>query len=99
MEARHLFMGAKELREELKKLQRIKDIWDSKEYNEAVKKASRMSATSMLDWIDVAGSGMAQGFLDYRRHGEIESLYEIRRAVSQIQALTEELIIRHENSE
>ena len=97
MEARHLFMGTKELRAELKTLQRIKDIWDSKEYNEATKKASRMSTTSMLDWIDVAGSGMAQGFSDYRRHGEIESLYEIRRAVSQIQALTEELIIRHEN--
>lgn len=92
-------MGTRELREELKKLQRIKDIWDSKEYNEAVKKASRMSTTSMLDWIDVAGSGMAQGFSDYRRHGDIESLYEIRRAISQIQALTEELIIRHENSE
>ena len=98
VEARQLFMGTKELRDELKKLQRIKDIWDSKEYNEAVKKVSRMSTTSMLDWIDVAGSGMAQGFSDYRRHGDLDSLYEIRRAISQIQALTEELIIRAENT-
>ena len=85
-------MGTRELRAELKKLERIRDTWDNPDYNESVRKASRMSASSMLSWIDTSISDIGGVASDYRRTGDEAYLYELRRAVSILQALTEELM-------
>ena len=82
----------KELRLQLKKLQRIENIWDNKDYNEAVRKAKRMSAHDMLSWIDNHISDIGKAVDDYKKYGLKESLLELRKAVSILQALTEELM-------
>ena len=87
-----------DLKRELEKLQRIKSIWDNPQYNEAIRKASRMSTHAMLSWIENSVNGMGKAVMDYSEHGEIASLLELKYAISVLQALTEELIIKHENS-
>lgn len=86
----------KDLRLQLKKLQRIEEIWDNKDYNESVRKARRMSANAMLDWIDNHISDIGTAAEDYRRYGEKSSLLELRKAVSILQALTEELMAQED---
>lgn len=98
MEAKHFFMNSSQLRKELEKLSRTKRIWDNADYSKAVKKAQSMNSEAMLSWMDDALLGMGKGIMDYRRVRDIDSLYEIRRAISTLQALTEELIIKQENT-
>lgn len=86
----------KELRNQLKKLERIRDIWDNKDYNESCKKAQRMSTHSCLDWIDTHLIDIGRAATDYRKHGDEAYLQELRKAVSILQALTEELMARQQ---
>lgn len=83
---------------DLKKLQRIKNIWDTPDYNEAVKKARRMSTHDMINWISNSLNDIGKAVMDYQKHGEMPSLLELRYAVSVMQALVEELIVREDNS-
>lgn len=98
MKTKHFFMNARDLRKELEKYARIERVWDNEDYSKSVKKAASMSTDSMLTWMDDAILGMGKGIMDYRRTGDLDSIYEIRKAVSILQALTEELIIKQENS-
>lgn len=86
------------MQRDLKKLERIKDIWDTPDYNEAVKKAQRMSTHDMLSWIENALNDIGKAIMDYKTHGDVASLLELRYAVSTMQALVEEAIIREDNS-
>lgn len=49
----------------------------------------------MLDWADNVGSAMAALIQDYRRHHNEDSLDELNRGVSAMQAVVETLIERH----
>lgn len=55
-----------------------------------------MSAAEMHVWAEVAASGVGRCFSDYRSHGTVESLHEVRAAVTGLSAIAEELISRHE---
>lgn len=54
-----------------------------------------MSTHEMLDWADNVGSAMAALIQDYRRHHNEDSLDELNRGVSAMQAVVETLIERH----
>lgn len=82
------------LQEEIKTLQRIKDIWDNRDYAESVRKAPKMSTHDILNWIDNYITEIGKTAEDYRRYGDTGYLLELRRAVSILQALTEELMAR-----
>lgn len=84
-----------ELEDEIAKLQNIKDTWYTDEYKIANVRVPSLSTHEILNWADTAGSGMCLGFEDYRRHGTVESLDEIRRTITVLQAVAEELIARH----
>lgn len=55
-----------------------------------------MSTHQILNWIDDAALGIGKAAMDYRRLGSEESLLELGRSISQLQALTEELIAQHD---
>lgn len=84
----------KALRDQLKSLERIKYIWDNKDYNESCRKAQKMSTHDMLNWIDTHLIDIGRASTDYRKYGEEIYLQELRKAVSILQALTEELMAR-----
>lgn len=84
----------KALRDQLAKLERVRDIWDNKDYNESCRKAQRMSTHDMLNWIDTHLNDIGQAATDYRKYGDEAYLQELRKAVSILQALTEELMAR-----
>lgn len=65
------------------------------ELEKARKRVSKIATHEILNWADSAGSGMAKAFDDYRKYGEEDSLNEISRAVKQLQAVVEELKVRH----
>lgn len=85
----------KALEDEVAKLQNIKDVWYTDEYKIASIRVPGLSTHELLLWADTAGSGMCLGLEDYRRHGTVESLDEIRRTITVLQAVTEELLARH----
>lgn len=60
----------------------------------ASKRVQGLSTGDLLDWADTAGTGMGQGFWDYRAHGDIQSLEEIKDAVIALQAVVLCLIDR-----
>jgi hypothetical protein len=56
-----------------------------------------MSVFEMLEHLDAAGSGMAKATQDYRKDSdEVYPLMEIRRALTELEAVTDELLLRHE---
>jgi hypothetical protein len=87
-------IGNRSLRQEIKRLERIRDIWDTKDYNESVRKAQKMSSHACLNWIDQHINDIGQAADDYRRTGDEAYLQELRKAVSILQALTEELMFK-----
>ena len=87
------------LKAQLKRLEHIRNTWDNTYYRKAVVRAQKMSTHEILNWIDTTGSDMAKIVMEYRKHGNIDSLSELRLAISYLQAMTEELIIRQENEE
>lgn len=89
------FGSQKKLRQELSELQHIKDTWYTHDYKESVRKASKMSGHACLNWIDQHISDIGQAAMDYRSSGDEVYLQELRKAVSILQALTEELIFRN----
>ena len=54
------------------------------------RRVSRMSEREMLDWADVAGSGMYKAFRDYRG-GDTDALHDIKTALIGMVAIYEEL--------
>lgn len=64
----------------------------------ASRRCARQSTTELLDWADAAGSGMAKGFDDYRKHGDLTSLEEIGLGLITLQALVLELKARADPS-
>ena len=62
----------------------------------AIQRCAGRSTTELLDWADVAGSGMARGFGDFRKHGDLASLEEIGLALFTLQAVVLELKVRAE---
>jgi hypothetical protein len=67
---------------------------DQELLHRASKRCARQSTTELLDWADSAGSGMAKGFDDYRKHGDLASLEEIGLGLITLQALVLELKVR-----
>lgn len=63
----------------------------------ARRRVEKMGASELLEWAEVAISGMGRGFLDYRKEEEVVSLLEIRdEALPALTALVDELIMRNE---
>lgn len=52
----------------------------------------------MIDWIDTSLIDVGKAIMDYRQHGDVSSLLELRYASVVMQALVDELIIREDNS-
>jgi hypothetical protein len=61
---------------------------------QASRRVRKLSTHDLLEWSDVAGSGMAKGFMDYREHGDYTSLAEIGLAVITLHAVVLELKAR-----
>jgi hypothetical protein len=70
---------------------------DDQQLAAARRRVAKMGTNELLNWADVAGSGMAKGFSDYRREGDVLSLDEIHLALISLTAVTDELIIRGES--
>lgn len=85
----------KQLQQELDKYKRIQQIWDTDEYNKAIKRLPELTLYAILGWADEAGTKMMEAFQEYRRTGNADVLDELRRAVSVLQAVTEDLMIRN----
>lgn len=63
----------------------------------ATRRAKKLSTTALLDWADVAGSAMAKGFMDYRDHGDLESLTDLGLGMISMQAVIYVLKARTES--
>jgi hypothetical protein len=68
--------------------------WDILMYLKMEKRVAKMSNYELLEWADVAGSGMAKAFSDYRREPVEDSLIEIREGLQALWSLTRELDLR-----
>lgn len=55
------------------------------------KRVARLSEAEMIDWADVAGSGIARALRDYHRSHEPELLDEAREAISALQGVIDTL--------
>jgi hypothetical protein len=62
----------------------------------ARRRVMRLGTNELLNWADVASSGLMRGFEDYRKTGDVFALDEIKITLVSLAALTDELIIRHE---
>lgn len=58
------------------------------------KRVSRLSESEMLDWADIAGSGIARTLRDYQKSHEPHLLDEAREAVSALQGVIDTLAER-----
>jgi hypothetical protein len=72
---------------------------DERLLREACKRVVKLSTTSLLDWADAAGSGMAKGFMDYRKHGDYASLEDIALGMISLRAVVYELKARKDAEE
>ena len=61
---------------------------------QASRRVRKMSTNDLLNWADVAWSGTAKGFMDYREHGDDASLAEIGLGVITLHAVVLELKAR-----
>lgn len=79
-------------------LKLIRETWYTDAYKVACKRAAAMSTHDILVWADVAGSAMAKAFSEYSKEKDPDVrgaiLEELKRAISQMQAVTEELLFR-----
>lgn len=58
------------------------------------KRVSRLSEGELLDWADVAGSGIARNLRDFQRSHDLSLLIEARDAVSALQGVIDTLADR-----
>lgn len=58
------------------------------------KRVARLSEAELLDWADVAGSGIARTLREYQRSHEPELLHEAREAISALQGVIDTLTQR-----
>ena len=74
--------------------------WDLDLYAKAEHKVARLAVPVLLDFADVAGSGMARGFMDVRMHPETaqDSLREIQHGLMTLWAIAEDLIQRDQDT-
>lgn len=79
------------------RLKRIAEIWDTEDYRVASKRAERLSLHDALHWMEAIAIGIDKSIQDYRKHGEMDSLLDLRKGISHMQAFTENLIAREEN--
>lgn len=88
----------KSRKKKLISLKLIEETWYTPAYQTACKRAASMSTHDIIEWTDVAGSAMAKAFSDYRKEKDPDVrgaiLEELKRAISQMQAVTEELLFR-----
>jgi len=70
--------------------------WDPHRYDRAARKAGRLETSMALEFADMAGSGMARAFGDYRKHRSPESLAEIEEGLQVLWAITQLLRARQE---
>ena len=68
--------------------------WNRGIYAKASKSVRTMSVRELLDWTDVAGTGMAKCLMDYRRGRDLASLCELRNTLITMYALCDELLLR-----
>jgi hypothetical protein len=58
------------------------------------KRVSRLSEGELLEWADVAGSGIARTLRDYQRSHESALLEEAQEAISALQGVIDTLVAR-----
>lgn len=58
------------------------------------RRVSRLSEGELLDWADVAGSGIARTLREYQRSHEPELLQDAREAISALQGVIDTLADR-----
>lgn len=62
----------------------------------ASKRVTKIGTHELLELADAYGSGMAAGFMDYRKHGDKQSIDEISDGLLALQAIVGELTLRAE---
>jgi hypothetical protein len=60
----------------------------------ASRRVRKQATAALIDWADVAGSQMAKGFDDYRKHRDVASLEDIALGVITLHAVVLELKAR-----
>jgi len=65
--------------------------WDPALYHKIERKVGRLDRGTMLDFADVAGSGMSRAFGDFRREGDERSLLEIEAGLQTLWAIVQRL--------
>lgn len=68
--------------------------WDSVKYTQMEKRVAKMGNYELLEWADVAGSGMAKAFSDLRKENSQDTILEIQEGLQALWALTRELSLR-----
>lgn len=58
------------------------------------KRVSRLAESELIDWADVAGSGIARNLRDFQRSHDLSLLTEARDAVSALQGVIDTLADR-----
>jgi hypothetical protein len=88
-------IGRKASAKVLGDLVRVREIWYTPAYRKAVGRVHRMSTHDILNSADDCGTTMARKFQEYRKEGERAILDEIVISVTALQAIVEELRLRH----
>jgi hypothetical protein len=68
--------------------------WDKRAYRSAEKRAGKMDRGMLLEYADMAGTGMAMAFSDFRREPQDVSLLEAERGLIALWAVVQELRAR-----
>jgi hypothetical protein len=70
---------------------------ENSDWKQMLRLAGLMSGFDLLEHLDAAGSGMARATQAYRKNGHDDTpLLEIKRSLMELEAVTDELLLRHE---
>jgi hypothetical protein len=70
--------------------------WSWADYLKQEKRAARLGTSFLLDYCDVAGTGMSKAFMDHREDGNLDSIAEVEKSIITLWAVTQELKTRAE---
>ena len=70
-------------------------LWDQRLYSKARTRASKLEIQELLDWSDIAGTGMAQALRVFRKERQTDILDEVRIALITLAAAVDDIQSRY----
>jgi hypothetical protein len=87
------------LKQQIRMLQLAEKTWNNSDYEDAGRKAAKMSNDSLLGYVDASLLELGKATYDYRRTPDLETrqdiVRELVRSCSVYQAIVEELLFRN----